>query len=79
MFGIIKKFISSDYLNLIIDEINLSYDKVEIDGKIINEERATCWMSDFNYSYKYGNKKRLNIKKISIPNSCHIILGVILY
>ena len=70
MFGIVKNFISGDYINLILDEINLSYDKVEIDGNIIDEERATCWMSDFNYLYKYGNKimeplpLSSNIKKI---------------
>lgn len=56
MFGIIKKFIHEEYLYLILNEINLSYDKVQIDGQIINEERATCWMSDYKYNYKYGNK-----------------------
>ena len=56
MFGIIKRFISDSYLNDLKDEISFSQDKVIIDGNLVTEERKTFWMSDFNYSYKYGFK-----------------------
>ena len=56
MFGINKKFIKSEYFNDLKNEINFVQDDVIIDGIKIKEERLTSWMTDYDYSYKYGSK-----------------------
>ena len=56
MFGQIKQFIESDYFENLKNEIKFNQDEVVIDGVIIKEERLTSWMTDSNYSYKYGSK-----------------------
>jgi alkylated DNA repair dioxygenase AlkB len=56
MFGIIKQFISEDFFNKLKKEINFRKDDIVVNNSLIKEERQTCWMSDLNYKYKYGNK-----------------------
>jgi alkylated DNA repair dioxygenase AlkB len=56
MFGIIKNFIPDDYLDDLKNEIIFRQDNVIIDNITVKEERKTCWMSDNEYSYKYGEK-----------------------
>ena len=70
MFGIIKQFISEDLFNKLKDEIVFREDNIIINGITVKEERKTCWMSDMNYTYTYGNKimqpdkLTLTVKKI---------------
>jgi len=56
MFGVIKSFIPNNYLNDIKNETKFSQGEINIDGKLIKEERLTVWMSDLSYEYKYGGK-----------------------
>lgn len=56
MFGLIKQFISEDIFDKLKYEINFRHDTIVVGNTSIKEERKTCWMSDLNYHYKYGNK-----------------------
>ena len=56
MFGINKTFVKTEYFNDLKNEINFIQDDVIIDGIKIKEERLTSWMTDYDYSYKYGYK-----------------------
>ena len=56
MFGIRKNFITNDYFQELKNEIKFNQDEVIINGIPIKEERLTTWMTDNNYSYKYGHK-----------------------
>lgn len=74
MFGIIKQFINQDLLSKLKNEIKLNQDKILIDGKVINEERKTAWMTDKNYSYKYGSKI---MNPIPMSNTVKFIQNII--
>lgn len=56
MFGLTKQFIKDDFFDKLKEEINFRQDSIIINNNIIKEERKTCWMSDLNHKYKYGDK-----------------------
>ena len=70
MFGLHKGFIQEDLFELLKAEINFRQDSIVVGDHKIKEERKTCWMSDFNHPYKYGEKTMssddmtINVKKV---------------
>jgi len=56
MFGIIKEFIKDDLFNKLKAEIHFRQDNIVINNIEIKEERQTCWMSDTDHTYIYGEK-----------------------
>lgn len=56
MFGLHKKFIKDDLFEKLKSEINFRQDIIVVGDFTVKEERKTCWMSDFNYKYLYGDK-----------------------
>lgn len=56
MFGLHKQFIQKDLFDILKSEIDFNQDSIVVGDHKIKEERKTCWMSDFNYSYRYGEK-----------------------
>ena len=56
MFGVIKQFIGEDLFDRLKEEIKFREDNIVVNNTLIKEERQTCWMSDLNHKYKYGDK-----------------------
>ena len=56
MFGLHKQFIQKDLFDILKSEIDFNQDIIVVGGHKIKEKRKTSWMSDFNYTYRYGEK-----------------------
>ena len=74
LFGIEKNFIKNDFFNEIFSSIKLNKDDVIIDGKVIKELRETCWVSDFDYLYRYGGKLMYPQKLSNVLKKIQLII-----
>ena len=76
MFGSLSNFTLKYDLEEVKNEIKVRRDNIVINGVQIPEVRLTRWMSDENYTFKYGGKVMQLIKMTKTVKEIQKLINV---